>query len=111
MRAQTYHCAVCDKPDEGVGGQQAKADDNGVAQSLEVVFVQTSVDHEEEDWWYLRGTRQGVLDGGVFWEEFGGEVGVRDVLVMRGEGVPLQTERADPKLPADVDLALEVLAN
>lgn len=29
-----------DKPDEGTGGQQVKVDDDGIAQSLVVAFIQ-----------------------------------------------------------------------
>lgn len=55
--------------------------------------------------------RQGVIDGGVFREEFGGEISVGDVLIMRGEDIRLQAKRAHAKIPADADLPLDRLAN
>jgi hypothetical protein len=91
-----------------VGREEAEGDDDGLFESLEVVLIETGVDDEDEDGRDLSGAGEGVLDGGVFREEFGGEVVGGDVLVVRREGVALQAEGADPQLAANVDLTVGV---
>lgn len=88
--------------------QQAQTNDNTLPESLQVVLVQARIDYEKEDGGDLRRTGKGILDRRVLGEELGGEVLVRDVLVVRGERVALETEGADPELAAHVDLAVRV---
>lgn len=99
------HGTVGDETDESVGRKQAQADDERLAQGLEVVIVHAGVDDVEEDGWDLGRTAEGILDGGVLGKELCGEVGAGNVLVMRRECVARETEGADPKLSAHVDLA------
>lgn len=61
----TYHGPVCDQADQGVGGDQAQADDDGIAQRLEILLVETGVHHEQEYWRYLRWASKGVFDSSV----------------------------------------------
>jgi len=107
-KERTDHGSVGDETDEGVGRQQAQADDDSVLERLEVIIVEASVDDVEEDGRDLRRTSERVLDGGVLGEELGGEIVGGDVLVVRREGVALQAEGADPQLASDVDLAVGV---
>ena len=102
----TNHGAEGDKADEGVGRQETQADDDSIAQGLEVFFIpEAGVDNKEKDRWNLGRSGKRVFDGGVFWEQFGGQVGVGDIFVVWWEGVPLQTEGANPELSADINLA------
>ena len=64
---ETNHGAVGDETDEGVGRDQTQAHDEGVTESLEIIFIETSVDNEEENRRDLGRTGERVLDGGVFW--------------------------------------------
>lgn len=105
---RAHHGAIGDEADEGVGREEAERDDDALLEGLEVVVLEARVDDKEEDGRDLGGARQGVLDRGVLWQELGGQVRGRDVLVVRGEGVALEAEGADPQLAADVDLAVRV---
>lgn len=100
----SYHSPVCDQSYERVGGKQAQANDDSIAKGFEVLFIHAGVDDEKEDGWDLRGSAQGVFDGGVFWEEFGGKVRIGDVFVVRREGVSREAEGAYPEFSPDVDL-------
>lgn len=88
-------------------GEQAQANDQSLAQGLEVILVHARVDDIEEDGRDLSGTRERVLDGGILGQQLGGKVGVADVLVVRREGVAGKAEWADPKLATYVDLAAD----
>ena len=70
----THHGAICDEADKGVGWEQTKADDDGIPECFEIFFVETGVYDEEEDGWYLNWTGEGVLNGGVLWQEFSWQV-------------------------------------
>ena len=88
--------------------EEGEGDDDALAQSLEVVLLEASVDDVEEDGGNLGRASEGVFDGGVFREKLGGEVVGGDVLVVGREGVAAETEGADPQFPAHVDLAVGV---
>jgi len=53
----------------------------------------------------LSWSGEGVLDGRVSWEQFGRKIVGREFLVVRREGVSLETEGTDPEFGSDVDLA------
>lgn len=80
-----YHSTISDQSDQGMGRQQAQADDQRVLQGLEVILVNASVDNVQEDGRNLCTPSQGVLDGCVFGEQFSWEVGVGDVSVVGRE--------------------------
>lgn len=101
------HGSVGDESDEGVRGDHAEGDDEHVAEGLEVVCVEAGVDDKQEDGRHLRRPGERVLDRRVLWQQFGREVVGGQVLVVRRERVALQTERADPQLRSDVELAAE----
>lgn len=103
---ETDHGPVGDQADQGVGREQCQADYQSLPQRLELILIHTRVHDVEEDWRHLSRSGEGVLDRGVFGKELGGEVGRRDVLVVGREGISGQTERADPHLALDVDLAV-----
>lgn len=75
-RRDRYHSAIGDKTDKGVGWEQTEADDDGIAEGFEVFFVETGIHDEKEDGGHLSWPGEGVLDGGVLWEQFSGQVGV-----------------------------------
>ena len=100
-----YHGAEGDEADERVLRDEADGDDDGIAERLELLLIETGIDDEKEHGRDLRRPGEGVLDGSILWEQLRREVGVRDVLVMRGKRVALQTKWTDPQLAADVDLA------
>lgn len=91
-----------------MGREETEGDDDALAEGLEVVLVEASVDDVEEDGRDLGWPGEGVLDGGILREELGGQVVGRNVLVVRRERVALEAERADPQLAAHVDLAVRV---
>lgn len=91
-----------------MGREETEGDDDALAEGLEVVLVEASVDDVEEDGRDLGWPGEGVLDGGILGEELGGQVVGRNVLVVRRERVALEAERADPQLAAHVDLAVRV---
>ena len=93
-----------DKTDQSVWGQQTQANDQSLSQSLELVLVDTGIDHVEEDGWDLGRSRKGIFDSGVLGQQLGGQVGSRDILVVRRERVSLKTEWTDPELSTDVNL-------
>lgn len=103
---EAYHGTKGDQTDQCVWGQQAQADNQSLSQSLELVLVDTSVDHVKEYRGDLGGSRKGVFDSSVFRQQLGGEVGSRDILIVRWERVPLQTERTDPEFAPNVDLTV-----
>lgn len=94
--SKTHHSAVCDQTNQSKWRDQAETDNKRVTESLEIVLVQTCVHDKQEYRGNLCGARKGVLDCGVFWQEFSGKISVRDILVVRGEGIALQTEWTDP---------------
>ena len=57
-----------------MGRQQAQADDDSIFERLEIIVVQASVDHVEEDGRDLRRPSERVFNGSVLREEFSGEV-------------------------------------
>lgn len=101
----THHGSESDQSNEGIRRQQAQADHQSLPQRLELILIHTGVDDIDKDGWDLRRSREGILDGRVLREELGGKVGCGDILVVRWEGVALETKRADPEFPSDVDLA------
>ena len=101
------HSTEGDETYQGVGREKTQADDESITESFEVFFVETCVDYEDEDGGNLGGAREGVLNGRVFSEELGWEVGIRDILVVRRECVALKTKGTYPEFAADVDLAVE----
>ena len=101
----TYHGAEGDQPDEGVWWEEAEADDDCLAESFQIIDVNTRIDHEEEDWGCGGRAGERVFDRGVFWKKFGRKICVGYILVMWRERVARQTEWADPEFATDVDLA------
>ena len=101
------HRAERDETNQRVGRKETQADDESITEGFEVFFVEACVDYEDEDGGNLGGAREGVLNGRVFGEELGWEVGVRDILVVRRECVALKTKGTYPEFAADVDLAVE----
>lgn len=97
------HSTERDETNQSVGRQQAQADDDGFLERIEIFLVQTGIDHKEENRRDLSRSREGVLDRRVLWKKLGREVGRRNVLVMRREGVSLQTKGTDPDLASSVD--------
>lgn len=102
----SYHRAECDETDERVRGDQAQAGDQRLAKGFEILLIKTGVHHEQEDRRHRHRSGESVFDGGVFWKQLGREIGVRDVLVVRGEGVTRQAERTYPEFSSNVDLAV-----
>lgn len=72
----THHGTVRNETDEGKRRDQAQADDQRVAKSFQILFVETSIYDEQEDWWSLCGTRERVFNCGVLGQELRGEVRV-----------------------------------
>lgn len=108
IRAEcTDHGAVRDETDERVRREHGERDDEDVPKRLEVVRVEAGVNDEEEDGRDLGRAGEGVFDGRVLGQELGREVVGREVFVVRGEGVALETQGADPELCADVELTAE----
>lgn len=103
-KGSTDHSSESDETDQSIWGQQAQAYDQSLSQSLQFIFIDTGVDHVEEDGWDLGRSRKGIFDSGVLGQQLGGQVGSRDILVVRREGVSLKTEWTDPKLSTDVNL-------
>lgn len=101
----TDHSTIRDQADQRIGRQQAEADDNSFLQGLQVVLVETGIDHEQKDRGDLSGSRERVLDGGVLGKELGRQVGGGNILVVWREGISLQTERTNPELASHVDRA------
>jgi hypothetical protein len=106
----THHGAESDQADEGIGREEAERGHKGLAESVELVLVNASVDDVEEDGRHRGRARESVLDGRVLWQQLGRQVGLRDLLVVRRERVTLKTERADPHFAADINLAVKRLA-
>lgn len=104
----THHGAESDQADEGIGREEAERGHKGLAESVELVLVNASVDDVEEDGRHRGGARESVLDGRVLWQQLGREVGLRDLLVVGREGVALQTEGTDPHLATDINLTAGV---
>lgn len=103
-KGSTYHSSESDETDQGIWGQQTQANDQSLSQSLELVLVDTGIDHVKEDGWDLGRSRKGVFDSGVLRQQLGRQVGSRDILVVRRERVSLKTEWTDPELSTDVNL-------
>jgi hypothetical protein len=55
----------------------------------------------------LGGTSESVFDGGVFWKKFSRQIGIRDIFVMGWKAVTRQTERTNPELSTNINLAIE----
>ena len=99
-----------DETDEGVVGEEVDGLLEAVGQLGQLLGHGARVDAEQE------GRRSGrrdagklVLARGVLRDELGGEVGLADVLaVVRGEVIPREAERTNPKLGAEVHLAVRV---
>lgn len=102
-----YHGAVGDQTHPGILRKQAQADNKGFFKSLEVVVIEARIDDVEEDRGRRRDSVEVVLDGGVFGQQLSRQIRVRDILVVRRECIALQTERTDPELASDIDLALD----
>lgn len=85
--ADTYHGPVCDQTNKRVRRDQTQADDDSVSQSLQIFFVHACIDDKEENGGNWRWAGKRVFDGGIFWQELGGEVRVGDVLVVRRKRV------------------------
>ena len=103
-KGSTYHSSESDETDQGIWGQQTQANDQSLSQSLQFIFIDTGVNHVKEDGRDLSRSRKGIFDSGVLGQQFGGQIGSRDILVVRREGVSLKTEWTDPKLSTDVNL-------
>ena len=102
---ESHHCAVCDQTDKGVLWQQAQAHDDRVLERLQAVLLLARVHDEQEDRGRGGRARQAVLDGGAAGVELWGDLLGGDVLVVRREGVALQTEGAYPHPRAHINLA------
>lgn len=100
----TYHSTKGDETDQGIWGQQTQADYQCLSQSLEFILVDAGIYYVKENGWDLSGSRESVFDSGVFGQQFGGEIGCRDVLIVRWERVSLETEWTDPEFAPDVNL-------
>jgi hypothetical protein len=100
-----YHCAVCNQTDQGVLREQAQAHDDRVLERLQAVLLLASVDDEQEDRRRGGWARKAVLDGCAAGVQLWGDLLCRDVLVVRRQGVSLQTEGTYPHPGAHVDLA------
>ena len=87
---------------------QAQADNQAVLERFQVLLIQASVDNKEKDGRHLSRTSEGVFDRSEFGQQLGGQVGGRNVLVVRRESVTLQAEGADPELASHVDLAVRL---
>lgn len=105
FRWETYHGTEGNESHQGVRGKQTETDYERVAESLEFILVHACVDDKEERGWYCGAAREGVFDGGELGQQFGGEIRVGDVFIVRGEGIALQAEGTDPKLSANINLA------
>lgn len=101
----THHGTIRDQPDQGIGRQQTQADHQSFPQCFQFILIDTGVHDEEEDRRDLSRTGESVFDGGVFGQEFSGEIGSRNVFVVRRKGIALKAEGADPELSSDIDLA------
>lgn len=106
VRGCTYHSAISDQPDQCIRRQHAQTSHQRLTQRLELILVHTRVDDVQEYRRDLRRAREGVLDGGVFGQELGWEIGSGNILVVRWERVALQAKGADPHLAADIDLTV-----
>ncbi len=62
----TYHGTVCYQTDKGVGWDQAKTDNEGITEGLQVFLVKAGIDDEKENG-ALGHPGEGVLYGSVFW--------------------------------------------
>ena len=82
-----HHRPKRDEPDKRIRRDQAQAHDECVAQRLEIVIVQASIHHKEEDRRDLRGAGERVFDSRVLGKELRRQVRARDILVVRREGV------------------------
>lgn len=103
--SQSYHCTVCDQPNQRIRGQQRQAHNQGVFQSLQAVFLLAGIDDVYEDRGRRGGARQLVLNRGTRRVKFRGYRSLRDVLVVRGERIAAETKWTDPDSSANVDIA------
>jgi hypothetical protein len=101
-----YHCAIGDQTDKCVRRKQTQANHQRVLQSLQIILVHAGVHDIQEDGRDLSTSCQCVFNGRVLSQQLGWKIGVGDVAVVRRELVAVQTERADPELPARIDLAV-----
>lgn len=101
----TDHGAVGNQSDQSIWWQQAQADHQGVSESLEIGFIHACVDNEKKDGRDRSRARQRVLDCCIFGQQLRREVGIGNILVVRGEAISLQTKGTDPELSSHVDLA------
>ena len=56
----------------------------------------------------MSGSSEGIFDSSVFRQELSGEIVGGDVLVMRRESVPSETEWTNPQFASNVDLTIRV---
>ena len=99
-----HHGTEGNQTNQRVWGDQTQTDDQSVPQCLQILFIQTRIDHEKKNGWNRCWAGEGVFDSRVLREEFRGQICVRDVLVMRRESVSRQAERTNPELSSDVYL-------
>jgi hypothetical protein len=102
-----YHGAICDQAHEGIWGQQAQAHNDRVLQRLQAILFLACVDDEQEDGRRPRGGGETILDGSAVRVQLEGDLVGRDVLVLHGKLVPVETEGTYPDTGAHVDLAGE----
>lgn len=101
-RNSAYHGAVGDQTDQRIRRQKRQAHDERVLERLQAVILLASVHDIHKD----RGggrSSQLILDRSTRRVELGGYRVLRDVLVVRREGVTHQTEGTNPDPRADVD--------
>jgi hypothetical protein len=56
---------------------------------------------------HLNGSSKSVFDGGVFWKKFSRQIDIRDIVVMGWKAVTRQTQRTNPELSTNINLAIE----
>lgn len=101
-----YHGAIGDQTDKCMRRKQTQADHQRILQSLEIILVHASVHDIQEDGRDLSTSCECIFNGRVLSQQLGWKVGVGNVAIVRRELVAVQTERADPELPARIDLAV-----
>ena len=93
----SYHGAKGDQAYQGMGRQQVQAHDERFPEGLEAVVLVAGIDKVKKDWRSGRRSGHPVLDRRVEMVELARDGLVRDVLVMRWQRVPSQTERTYPQ--------------
>ena len=106
----SYHRTVCDKADQGVLWKQAEAHDQRFLERSQTVIFLAQIDNIEEYGRSWGRSRQSILNRCVCGMQFGWNRVLRYVLVVGGQRVSRQAERADPDSSANIDLAMDVVS-